>query len=197
MIQILKDPNDIYLTSDQHFNHDQDFIWAPRGFKNVHEMNETEFDGWNNTVRPESLILCAGDLCLGADADYVRKTVANLNGEIWLFKGNHDTCAKMKLYEEAPNVKRIFDENQVELDIQGVTFVIGHYPPGYIPEFRGKIYIHGHTHSPEKFKPYSPWVYNVNVDAHNNKPVLLKTIIEDMKMAGNKDLVELASKIRF
>lgn len=30
----------IWLTSDTHFNHDKDFIWKPRGFQNVQDMNE-------------------------------------------------------------------------------------------------------------------------------------------------------------
>ena len=30
----------IYITSDLHFCHDRGFIYGPRGFKSVHEMNE-------------------------------------------------------------------------------------------------------------------------------------------------------------
>ena len=32
--------NKIWLTSDLHFCHNRDFIYEPRGFASVHEMNE-------------------------------------------------------------------------------------------------------------------------------------------------------------
>ena len=31
---------EIFFTSDLHFMHDREFIWGPRGFKDVYEMNE-------------------------------------------------------------------------------------------------------------------------------------------------------------
>ena len=33
----------IYFTSDLHFNHDRDFVYVPRGFQSVDEMNQTLF----------------------------------------------------------------------------------------------------------------------------------------------------------
>ena len=32
--------SNIWLISDTHFNHNKDFIWSPRGFNSVWEMNE-------------------------------------------------------------------------------------------------------------------------------------------------------------
>ena len=43
----------IWLTSDLHFGHDREFIWGPRGFKNVNEMNEAIIKNWNAVVAPE------------------------------------------------------------------------------------------------------------------------------------------------
>lgn len=32
--------SNIWVISDTHFNHNKDFIYQPRGFKNVQDMNE-------------------------------------------------------------------------------------------------------------------------------------------------------------
>ena len=40
----------IYFTSDLHLNHDRDFIYVPRGFNSVHEMNEAIIYNWNNNI---------------------------------------------------------------------------------------------------------------------------------------------------
>lgn len=40
----------IYLTSDLHFCHDKDFIYEPRGFKCVEDMNETIVKNWNGLI---------------------------------------------------------------------------------------------------------------------------------------------------
>ena len=37
----------IYLTSDLHLNHNRGFIYEPRGFHSVEEMNEAIIDLWN------------------------------------------------------------------------------------------------------------------------------------------------------
>ena len=54
----------IWLTSDLHFGHDREFIWGPRGFKNVHEMNEAIIKNWNTAVAPEDEVYVLGDLML-------------------------------------------------------------------------------------------------------------------------------------
>lgn len=54
----------IYFTSDTHFNHDREFIWGPRGFKNINESNKTIIDNWNNTVGPNDDVYMLGDFSL-------------------------------------------------------------------------------------------------------------------------------------
>ena len=41
-----------FLTSDLHINHDREFLWGPRGFKSVQEMNAKEVENWNKLVKP-------------------------------------------------------------------------------------------------------------------------------------------------
>lgn len=50
----------IFLTSDLHFNHDREFIYGPRGFKSVEEMNEALIKNWNGTVTNEDDVYVLG-----------------------------------------------------------------------------------------------------------------------------------------
>ena len=50
----------IYFISDTHFNHDREFVYGPRGFKSVKEMNETLIKNWNETVTNEDDIYVLG-----------------------------------------------------------------------------------------------------------------------------------------
>ena len=43
------------------------------------------------------------------------------------------------------------------------------------------INLHGHTHSTEKFYNNNPYMYNVGLDSHNNFPVEINKIINDIK----------------
>ena len=89
----------IYFISDTHFNHDREFVYGPRGFKSIEEMNETLIKNWNETVTPDDQIYVLGDFFLGTDEEFIRHTLWRLNGQIYLIYGNHDTPAKIKLYE--------------------------------------------------------------------------------------------------
>ena len=41
----------IFITSDLHFFHNQSFIYEPRGFDNVYDMNNAIVKNWNNKLR--------------------------------------------------------------------------------------------------------------------------------------------------
>ena len=41
---------DIWFTSDLHLSHNKEFLYKPRGFSSVEEMNETIIENWNSLV---------------------------------------------------------------------------------------------------------------------------------------------------
>ena len=43
----------VYFTSDLHFCHDKDFVYAARGFENINEMNAEIVRRWNEVVYPD------------------------------------------------------------------------------------------------------------------------------------------------
>ena len=52
----------IWFISDLHLNHNKDFVYKPRGFDNVIDMNMAIIERWNNTVELDDDIYCLGDL---------------------------------------------------------------------------------------------------------------------------------------
>ena len=49
--------SNIWLISDTHFNHNQPFLYEPRGFATVEEMNEAIIERWNSLVKPEDTVV--------------------------------------------------------------------------------------------------------------------------------------------
>ena len=80
----------IYITSDLHFNHDKSFIYQPRGFSSVEEMNNQIIKNWNEIITGNDEVYILGDLMLG-DTDKGIELFNQLNGIKHLIKGNHDS----------------------------------------------------------------------------------------------------------
>ena len=51
----------IWLCSDWHFCHDRGFVYEPRGFNSIEEMNETIVNKHNSIVLPEDDVYILGD----------------------------------------------------------------------------------------------------------------------------------------
>lgn len=171
----------IYFTSDTHFNHDREFVYGPRGFESIQDMNETLIKNWNETVGPEDDIYVLGDFFLGADYDYINEVLNKLNGHIHLVVGNHDTPSKITRYTSWDNIVEIADA--LRLRYKKKEFFLCHYPVFTASleqdPNRAVINLFGHTHSKEKFYEDRPYMYNVAADAHDNRPVSIDTIIND------------------
>ena len=88
----------IYFTSDLHFGHDREFIYKPRGFENVEDMNKTILKNYKRIVTDEDTIYILGDLMLG-DNDAGIAMLRELPGQKKIILGNHDTAARIELYK--------------------------------------------------------------------------------------------------
>lgn len=180
----------IWFTSDTHFGHIKDFLWSPRGFNSIEEHDEVVIKNWNELVNPEDEVYHLGDVMLN-DNEHGLKCINRLNGKIHLIVGNHDTNTKIELYKQCPNIVSI--DYAKEIKIGKNYFWLCHYPTitanydDNKPWAKHLINIYGHTHQTEKFYKVketleiNPYMYCVCLDAHNNKPVELNEIIEDIK----------------
>ena len=54
----------IYFTSDLHFCHSRSFIYEPRGFSSVYEMNNTIVKNFNEVISWTDDLYILGDLML-------------------------------------------------------------------------------------------------------------------------------------
>lgn len=176
----------IYITSDYHFGHDKEFIYAPRGFKSEKEMTETLISSHNSIVNSNDDVYFLGDLIVGnTDENFYRWAINSLNGRLHLIRGNHDSTRRMKIYAEMPNIAEICDAKF--LDYNKWHFFLCHYPA--LVENKAEklplavVSLCGHSHTKDKFADFDKGlIYHCEVDAHDNKPVLLDNIIKELKM---------------
>lgn len=176
--------NEVFFTSDLHFCHDKEFIWKARGFNNVIEMNEAIVSNWNSLISNDDHVYVLGDLMLGGSSNPGLEYLKQLNGNIHIVIGNHDSEKRIELYKAIPNVVEIVYAAKVKYD--GYNFYLTHMPclTGNLEKESLKqmtLNLSGHTHSKQKFFYDLPYVYNVAVDAHDCKPVPITEIIKDMK----------------
>ena len=174
--------NKIYFTSDLHFCHDRDFLYEPRGFSNVHDMNEAIIKNFNEVMDWSDKLYILGDCFLNNNEEGM-KLMARLPGEKYVIYGNHDTDTRQALMGEKFHCLGYAHLQK----FNGYSFYLSHYPTETSNLDNNKalknrvLNLSGHTHSKHKFYQDKPYIYNVALDAHNNYPVEISTIIFDIQ----------------
>lgn len=175
----------VWFSSDTHFCHDRGFVYEPRGFSSVEEMNEAIVQRWNSVVAPEDTVYLLGDVMLNDNVKGI-EFLKQLNGQIHILNGNHDTKSRIALYADCPNV---IDTNIYAWVIEyrgGYTFYVSHYPTmtsnldNDAPLKKHVINLYGHTHQKTNFYQDTPFMYHVGLDSHDCYPVEIETIIADI-----------------
>ena len=176
----------IWFTSDFHFGHAQSFIYEKRGFYSVEEMNESIVDNWNKMVRPQDIVYCLGDICLGVK-DQSIKYFNRLNGEFYAIWGNHDTP---KFLDDNAKICDGWYANIITY--KKINIYLSHYPT-ITSNFDDKgfkrhvINFHGHTHQVNNWMfSDNPFIYHVGMDSHQCKPVNLEEAIKEIHMKWDK-----------
>ena len=184
----------IFVTSDLHFNHIQPFLYEPRGFPSVAEMNETIVNNWNSIVQPDDIVYNLGDIAMN-DVDGAIPFIQRLNGfQKWL-RGNHDTIGKIdKILAACHNIgllsvpessyATIIKYNKLSIYMSHYPTITANYDEKHFSQH--VISLHGHTHSNKKFETDSPFLYNVCLDAHNCYPVPIEEVISDVREQWEK-----------
>lgn len=177
----------IWVSSDPHFCHNKEFLYKPRGFDNVYEMNEKIIENWNSVVSWDDEVYLLGDIMLNDDAEGCH-CLNRLAGKIYILTGNHDTATRIQEYV---NIRpTIFHLGLAYiLKYNGYRFYLSHYPTlvGNYDDntkFLNKRLINlcGHSHYQNKFQDMDKGlIYHCELDAHNCFPVEIDQIIEDIK----------------
>ena len=182
----------IYFTSDLHFGHDREFIYGPRGFNSIYKHDIEIIERWNSIVGHGDEIYVLGDLMLGADHEYGLNCLQELNGQIYVIEGNHDTATRLKEYASLSHIKLI--GLAYILKTEGWKFYLCHYKTETsclenMARIKNHlINLHGHTHSCYKFENGNPYQYNVALDAHDCFPVNIFKIQHDIEQEVQKCL---------
>lgn len=172
----------IYLISDTHFCHDREFLYGPRGFENVGEMNKAIVENWNNIVSMEDDVYLLGDVMLNDNEEGIR-LLKQLKGKIHIILGNHDTDTRIALYKECDNVVEVVYATMIKYN--KYTLYLSHYPTittnideNYFSQHTLNIY--GHTHQKEKFYHDNPFMLCACADAWNCTPFSIDEAIVKM-----------------
>lgn len=181
----------IFFTSDLHFCHNKEFLYTPRGFTNVNDMNEAIVERWNKVVKPEDEVYNLGDFALN-DIDTALSYINRLHGKIYWIAGNHDTKKKIDLItNNCDCVWYIGYADQIQFDNK-YNIYMSHYPT-LTANFDQKkfsqhvIAVHGHTHQHGNWiDPKNPFTYHVGLDSHNCTPVHINEIITDIRQRWNE-----------
>ena len=173
----------IWISSDCHFGHNQRFLYEPRGFGSIEEHDAAIIKNWNEVVKPNDTVYLLGD-CILNDNNHGIECMKKLNGQIFIIGGNHDTVNRVKLYKQDFD----FIGYGMPIKYKKYSFFLSHYPSlcsnfDFDKPLRERVInICGHCHTKDKFKDMDKGLcYHVELDAHNNYPVLIDNIINDIK----------------
>ena len=176
---------EIFFASDTHFMHDVGFLYEPRGFTNIEDMNEAIIERWNKVVKPGDIVYHLGDTML-KDTTRGCELMKRLNGQIFLIWGNHDSDArKNAIFENCPNVIGGWYAYQIKHNKMNIY--ISHYPTitsNYDEKHFSQhvLNLHGHTHQQKNFLyPNNPFCYHVGMDSHNCTPVHIDEVMADVR----------------
>lgn len=172
-----------FFTSDFHFGHDREFIYAARGYADVAAMDTALVRKWNSRVTAADDGYILGDLMLNDDENGLR-LLSQLHGRLHIVTGNHDTDARIAKYAALPNVAEI--QAALRYRYKGQPFCLSHYPMltgnGETCSLRQvTVNLYGHTHQTEDFFEGLPWMYHVGVDSHDGLPVSIAEILDACK----------------
>ena len=164
----------IFFTSDLHFCHDRSFIYEPRGFKTVTEMNETIVKNWNSVVGTDDDVYVLGDLMLN-DNDTGLKLIKSLKGRIHVIRGNHDTDSRMELYKSCYNIVEVCEGKFLKIGRQ--NYYLCHYPvittngDADKPLHAQTICLCGHSHVKDMFTDWDKGkIVHIEMDTNDCTP---------------------------
>jgi calcineurin-like phosphoesterase family protein len=132
----------VFLVSDTHFGHAgvcrftrEDGVTKLRPWDDPNEMDEEMIRRWNDTVRPSDKVYHLGDVVINRKA---LSTLARLNGDKVLIRGNHDIFRDDEYREH-------FRELRAYHVMNGM--ILSHIPVHEASLGRFGVNIHGHLHA--------------------------------------------------
>ena len=103
------DYDNIYFSSDFHYNHQKDFLWKPRGF-NSFEEHDKFLENEVSKLTKNDLLIFLGDFSLNSSFDNSYKFLNSIDSRVFYVLGNHESFHS-KYYKQSLNeyYHNIFD----------------------------------------------------------------------------------------
>lgn len=168
----------VFLTSDTHFGHlgvcrfmRADGVTKLRPWDTPQDMDEEMVTRWNAVVRPSDKVYHLGDVVINRRA---LPTLARLNGDKVLIKGNHDI---FKLDDYLPYFRDVRAYHVMDGKI------LSHIPLYRDGLMRFGVNIHGHLHERRVMydSKIDPKYFSVCVEHHDFAPVELGEVLKSIK----------------
>lgn len=183
----------VYITSDIHYGHKNICrgvtnwrtpegeipINSTRDFDSIEQMNSAIVDRINSKVGQEDTLIMLGDIAFGGFENigiFLDRLVCK---NIYLILGNHDHHIK----NDRSYIKDRFIavKDYAELNIDGVNFVLCHYPlASWHGLNKGVIHLHGHVHLSAQNKWGNGKKLDVGLDGNNLYPYSITEIVHMM-----------------
>lgn len=167
--------NNIFFTADTHFNHQGILIHRPQ-YTSLDEMNNSIITRWNSRVKKGDRVYHLGDFALGHPKS-AANILDNLNGQIYLILGNHDSVAQNNTVKH----KFLWQKDFYYGDFNGQKIALSHYAMRtWRSSHKGSWQLYGHSHGSLSELPYLK-SFDVGVDCWSFYPVSFEEISEKMK----------------
>jgi calcineurin-like phosphoesterase family protein len=165
----------LFFTSDTHFGHTNSIKYDSRPFKDVPEMDAAMISNWNKVVPTDGVVFHLGDVGFRSPED-LRNILDQLNGKIYLIKGNHDKSAvKYPCKDRFEIIVDYYELMVKEPYGEKHLLCMMHYPMAcWNQSHYGLSWnLHGHSHGrfPAKGKQY-----DVGVNGNNFTPISYKEL---------------------
>lgn len=188
--------NKIWISSDLHLCHNKSFLYEPRGFHSVQEMNKKIIENFNEVVAPNDDLYLLGDLLLGGaeNLDSGLEMLSWLNGRLHLIRGNHDSDKRWAAYKTLSNVVEM--ETAMFLRYKKYHLYLSHFPT-FCANYDDKglkhctISICGHSHTQNPLADIDKGIiFHAEVDSNNCYPWNIEDIVSILKehYKGQQDI---------
>ncbi len=136
----------IRYISDLHFSHANIIGYDNRPFSSVDEMDNAMISLWNETVSAKDEVYVLGDFCWSQTYEDWEKIISQLNGKIFIIKGNHDRSNILKRLEKKGFITG-WSHQEIISDGENKV-VLNHSPmPFFVNEFKDNwAHLYGHVH---------------------------------------------------